>query len=402
MFKMDGSRLPSPDGFSANFYKSAWGIIGEDFTDAVMDFFSSSKMLLELNVTSHTLIPKVKSPSQVREYRPISCCSLFYKCIAKILSLRLQLVLPDIINDSQSGFVKNQKIVDNILLAQELVRSYNRQGISPRCTVKVDLMKAFDSVHWGYLFNMLAAMGFPDMYLNWLRACVQTISYSVSVNGGLHGFFPAKKGVRQGDSLSPYLFVIAIEGLSRLLDLEGMARNLPYHPQCLKLKLTHLAFADDMMIFTNGSVYGLEVLLSTLNKFAAWSGLKVNPDKCDLFSAGIPLSALNYMCSRSGFILGSLPVRYLGLPLIAGKLTVQDCEVLISKITSRIKGWSAKTLSFGGRLQLVNAVLLSLSQFWMGVFLFPLRLLREFNSCAPLTCGGEMIILPVVLLLLTQ
>ncbi|CAN1293082.1 LINE-1 retrotransposable element ORF2 protein [Linum perenne] len=390
MFKMDGNRSPGPDGYNATFYKRTWGIIEDDFVEAVLEFFSTSRMLPEFNVTSLTLIPKVANPSQVREYRPISCCSLFYKCIAKLLAVRMQLVLPDVISASQSGFVKGRKIVDNILLAQELVRMYNRTGVSPRSTIKIDLMKAFDSVHWGYLFNMLFAMGFPDKFIGWLRACVVTASYSVSVNGGLHGFFPAKKGVRQGDPLSPYLFVIAIEGLSRLLDIEGSSRRLPFHPQCLKLKLTHLAFADDMMIFSNGSVYGLETIVSVLEKFAGWSGLKVNPDKCEIFSAGIPSCALNHMRSFSGFSLGVLPVRYLGLPLIANKLTLRDCDNLIQKITLRIRGWSAKTLSFAGRLQLVNAVLLSLSQFWMSVFPLPLSIIKRVQQlCASYLWGGD-------------
>ncbi|CAN1840218.1 LINE-1 retrotransposable element ORF2 protein [Linum perenne] len=390
MFHMDGNRSPGPDGFSANFYKSAWNIVEADFTDAVMEFFSSSKMLNEFNVTSLTLIPKVPNPQRVSEYRPISCCSLFYKCIAKILASRMQLVMPDIISVSQSGFVKDRKIVDNILLAQELVRMYNRTGISPRCTVKVDLMKAFDSVHWGYLFNILEAMGFPSLFLSWLKACVYSAAYSISINGGLHGFFSAKKGVRQGDPLSPYLFVIAIEGLSRLLDIEGLSRRLPYHPQCLKLKLTHLAFADDMMIFSNGSFYGLEVIISVLKKFASWSGLKVNPEKCDLFSAGVPASTLAHMCTFSGFKLGALPVRYLGLPLISSKLTLHDCAPLINKVTSRIRGWSAKTLSFAGRLQLVNSVLMSLSQFWMSVFSLPLSVIKRIQQlCSSYLWGGD-------------
>ncbi|CAN1799962.1 Transposon TX1 uncharacterized 149 kDa protein [Linum perenne] len=210
MFKMDGNRSPGPDGFSANFYKSAWGINGENFTEADMGFFQSSKMLRELNVTSLTLIPKVKNPTQVREYLPISCCSLFYKCIAKILSSRKQLVLPDIISKSQSGFIKNWKIVENILFAQELVHSYNHQGVSLRCTAKVDLMKAFDSVHWEYLFNVLTAMGFSEVYLNWLRACVLSTSYSVLVNEGLHVSSRLRKGlrVRQGGPLSPYFLLL--------------------------------------------------------------------------------------------------------------------------------------------------------------------------------------------------
>ncbi|CAN1261908.1 LINE-1 retrotransposable element ORF2 protein [Linum perenne] len=390
MFHMSNDRSPGPDGYSAGFYKATWDIVGEDFASAIIEFFDSSNLISELNVTSLTLIPKVANPTQVRDFRPISCCNLFYKCIAKILASRMQLVLPDIISPSQSGFIKDRKIVDNVLLAQELVRTYSHAGVSPRCTIKVDLMKAFDSVHWGYLFNILEAMDFPAHFTGWLKSCVFSASYSISLNGGIHGFFPAKKGVRQGDPLSPYLFVIAIEGLSRLLDSAGISRALPYHPQCLKVRLTHLAFADDMMIFSNGSYYGLEVICDILSKFATWSGLRVNPDKCDIFSAGIPDCALASMKSLSGFRIGSLPVKYLGLPLIANKLRVRDCDLLIDKITKRIRGWNARTLSFAGRLQLVSSVLQSLAQYWMSVFLLPSGVIKKVQQfCCSYLWGGD-------------
>ncbi|CAN1345714.1 Transposon TX1 uncharacterized 149 kDa protein [Linum perenne] len=389
MFHLNGNRSPGPDGLSANFYKASWSIIEDDFTSAVLSFFNGSNMIPELNVTSLTLIPKVKDPSQVRDFRPISCCNLFYKCVAKILAKRMQLVLSDIISPSQSGFVKNRKIVDNILIAQELVRTYTH-SVSPRCTIKVDLMKAFDSVHWGFLFNVLTAMKFPVQFISWLSSCVRSASYSISLNGGIHGFFPAKKGVRQGDPLSPYLFVIAIEPLSRLLDIAGRSQILPYHPQCHKIRLTHLAFADDMMIFTNGSYYGLEVICGILAKFASWSGLRVNPDKCDIFSAGIPEFTLAAMNRLSGFRLGNLPIRYLGLPLIANKLKIKDCDALIQKITKRITGWSARTLSFAGRLQLVNSVLFSLAQYWMSIFLLPSSVLKRVQQlCFSYLWGGD-------------
>ncbi|CAN1801068.1 hypothetical protein LINPERHAP1_LOCUS22800, partial [Linum perenne] len=107
-----------------------------------------------------------------------------------------------------------------------------------------------------------------------------------------------------------------------------------------------------MMIFSNGSYYGLEIIISILQKFATWSGLKVNLAKCELFGAGIPDSTLTAMQRLFGFRIGTLPVRYLGLPLIASKLSLRDCDVLISKVTKRISGWNSKTLTFAGRLQL--------------------------------------------------
>ncbi|CAN1233141.1 Putative ribonuclease H protein At1g65750 [Linum perenne] len=145
-----------------------------------------------------------------------------------------------------------------------------------------------------------------------------------------------------------------------------------------------------MVVFSNGSYYGIEVIVSILHKFASWSGLRVNPSKCELFGAGIPDITLAAMQRISGFRLGLFPVKYLGLPLIASKLSMKDCEVLISKVTKRVTGWSSKTLTFSGRLQLVNSVLMSLAHFWMRVFSLPLGvIIRIQQICAGYLWGGN-------------
>lgn len=121
-------------------------MVGQDLLSAVQSFFVSGSLLQEWNATAISLVPKFNSPSSIHDYRPISCCNVVYKCITKVLANRLQPILPCLINQAQFSFVKGCSIVDNVLLMQELVRGYHRDDKDPRCAIKIDLMKAYDSV----------------------------------------------------------------------------------------------------------------------------------------------------------------------------------------------------------------------------------------------------------------
>ncbi|CAL1376735.1 unnamed protein product [Linum trigynum] len=243
-------------------------------------------------------------------------------------------------------------------MAQELVSGYNRRYLSSRCAIKVDIMKAFDSVNWRYLFFMMSAMGFPATFLKWIRSCLQTAHYSINVNGSLCGFFKARKGVRQGDPLSPYLFTIAMEGLSTMLTEAGQSGVLPFHPLCKRVALNHLCFADDLLIFTKGSAQAIMQVKVILQRFHQISGLNSNPAKCEIYFGGDSILYKTNALSLTRFKEGKLPVRYLGLPLLSGKLSSVEIDSLVDKITKRIKSWQAKKLSYAGRLQLLNSVLL--------------------------------------------
>lgn len=150
---------------------------------------------------------------------------MVYKGISKILASRLEDVLPRFIDEAQSAFVGGRSMVENIHLAQELIKNYNRKRISPRCFIKVDLRKAYDSVHWSFLENVMIGLGFPHTFIGWVMECVTTASYSVKINGDVHGLFRGRRGLRQGDPVSPYLFVLCIEYFSRMLrrDTRGLA-----------------------------------------------------------------------------------------------------------------------------------------------------------------------------------
>ncbi|XP_074290961.1 uncharacterized protein LOC141617692 [Silene latifolia] len=174
LFSMDSNSGPGIDGFSAGFFKSAWNIIAKDFCKAVNQFFSSGRMSKQANSTVISLIPKKDIPNAVTDYRPISCCTVFYKTVSKILANRLQSILPSIVGPEQAAFVKGRSIFENIMLSQTLVKGYNRATISPRCMIKVDIRKAFDSLQWSFIANMLSGLGFPKQFIDWVLGCIQT------------------------------------------------------------------------------------------------------------------------------------------------------------------------------------------------------------------------------------
>ncbi|XP_021771869.1 uncharacterized protein LOC110736014 [Chenopodium quinoa] len=144
-------KAPGIDGFNAKFFKYTWDIIKLDIYEAVHDFFDTGTMNTQWNCTIVTLVPKVQNPTFVKDFRPIACCTVLYKIISKILTARLARLVGEVIDEAQAGFIPGKHIGDNILLATELIKGYSHKFISPRCMIKVDLKKAYDSIEWGFL-----------------------------------------------------------------------------------------------------------------------------------------------------------------------------------------------------------------------------------------------------------
>ena len=240
MFSIDINKAPGPDGFSSLFFKRAWSIVGREVCDEIADFFSSGSMLREINCTIIALVPKVPNPSSMHDYRPISCCNTIYKCISKIIATRIKRCLPHIINPAQAEFVHGRSIADNILLTQELMKNYQLDSGPPRCALKIDLKKAYNSISWGCILDILHAMGTPTTLMRCIKACITTPMFSICINGELTGFFASKKGVRQGDPLSSFLFLIAMEAFSLSLSKAVLHPSFEFHPRCKQIKLSHL------------------------------------------------------------------------------------------------------------------------------------------------------------------
>lgn len=233
------------------------------------------------------LIPKIPNASHPAEFRPISCLNTVYKVISKLLASRLKEILPLMISKAQSAFLPGRLLAENVLLATDLVNGYNNQNISSRGMLKVDLRKAFDSVRWDFILATLRALAIPETYISLIVQCITTASFSISINDTLGGFFNSTRGIRQGDPLSPYLFVLAMECLSRLLVSRYDAGTIGYHPRTEQVKVSHLMFADDVMIFFDGSSNSLHGISECLDDFPSWSGLHMKANKTELFTAGL-------------------------------------------------------------------------------------------------------------------
>ena len=326
----------------------------------------------------------------MKDFRPIACCNLLYKVISKVLANRLRFLFHDAIEPNQSAFITGRLLLENVLLASELVNGYHKPTTSQRSAIKFDISKAFDTVKWSFITSVLKAMDLPLQFFHWIRLCISTAAFSVSVNGSLEGFFTSARGIRQGCSLSPYLYVILSNVLSKLLNKAVEAGGFQYHSQCVGVKLTHLSFADDIVVFTDGTVESLHGVMEVMREFATMSGLHINATKSTIFASGPDVEPLLAEATALGISTGTLPIRYLGMPLTTKSLTPLDYEPLIDKVRSRMLHWSNKALSYAGRLQLINSVVMSMVNFWSSAFILPAKCLDKIESmcCAFLWSGS--------------
>ncbi|GKD69105.1 protein LAZ1 [Tanacetum coccineum] len=317
--------------------KEAMFGIGGDICNAVRDFFSNGKLLKEINHTFIALIPKISTPQRVNDYRPISCCNVLYKCISKILTNRIITGIKEVVSENQSAFVPGRRIADNILITQELMHNYHRDRGPPRCAFKIDIQKAYDTVDWRFLANILKCLGFHPTMIKWIMTCIKSSSFSVSLNGDILGFFKGKRGLRQGDPLSPYLFTLVMEVLILIIRRRvRLSETFRYHNHCEELQLVNVCFADNLFIFARGDVDSARVIMESLDEFKSTSGLVLSLPKSTAFFCNVcnhvKIAILNIM----QFSEGKLPVKYLGVPLISSKLLIMDCKVLVEKATNRI------------------------------------------------------------------
>lgn len=364
LWSIPDDKAPGLDGYNSKFFKVAWSIVGKDVVTSIQDFFATGKLLKSWNITSVTLVPKVPCRATPGDFRPISCCHVLYKCISKLICSRLSSVLGFLINQAQGAFVANRSILHNVLLCQDVVKHYSRKYCLSSCLLETDLRKAYDTMDWNFIRDMLVALQFPPHFTNIVMISISSIKYSLLLNGCPMEAFAARRGLRQGDPMSPLLFVIGMEYLSRSLVYESMLHSFGFHPRCKRSKLTHLCFADDLMLFCKADLSSIRALVNCLDSFSQSFGLIANSAKSAIYAAGVSTQLGEAIAASTQFSLGKLPFRYLGVPLSSKRLSVADCEVLVDKMTSRIKVWNAKSLSYAARLQLVNSVLMSISSYW--------------------------------------
>jgi hypothetical protein len=222
--------------------------VGEEVYDAALQFFHFIKMDADINATNIVLIPKNCNTCSVTDFRPISLCNVLYKIISKVLANRLKVVLPHVISQSQSAFIPGRLITDNIIAAYETMHTMHTRMWSKvgYMGIKLDMSKAYDRVEWGFLEVVMAKMGFPTRWIKLVMECVKTVSYAIVVNGNPVGYIKPSRCLRQGDPLSPYLFLICAEALSSMLtraENNGVITGVPTSKK--GPRISHLFFTDD-------------------------------------------------------------------------------------------------------------------------------------------------------------
>ena len=249
VFSFEGDHAPGPDGFTAKFFLVCWDIIHIDLVEAIKYFFKGNPLNRAWNATFLALIPKIKKPTDFSEFRPISLCNVCYKVISKILMKRMSVLLPKLISREQGAFVSGRVIQENIAITQELVQHIDGGLPGGNLILNLDMEKAYDRLDWHFLFHVLQRFGFSDVTISLLSQCVKSNSFSVLVDGSSTEFFTSSRGLRQGDPISPFLFIIAEEVLSRGISHLVCREVFPY----LVLKrcpvISHSLFADDVVIF---------------------------------------------------------------------------------------------------------------------------------------------------------
>ncbi|GJX30644.1 putative RNA-directed DNA polymerase [Tanacetum coccineum] len=280
------SKTPGPDGFTFKFYKKHWNTIEHDVVSFVKDFEVSAFIPQGCNSSFITLVPKVDDPLVVGDFRPISLIGSQYKIIAKILANRLSRVVSSVVGDVQMAYIKGRQIIDGPLMVDEIIawaKKYKKRIMF----LKVDFEKAFDSLSWSFLFSILEQMGFSSKWRTWIHSCLNSAFASVLVNGSPTKEFKIERGLRQGDPLSPFLFILAVEALNVAL-LEATNNNV-FHGIKVgtdKIHISHLQFADDALIMGEWSRSNAKNLSRILTCFHLASGLKVNFNKSKLYGIG--------------------------------------------------------------------------------------------------------------------
>ncbi|GJU19094.1 RNA-directed DNA polymerase, eukaryota, reverse transcriptase zinc-binding domain protein [Tanacetum coccineum] len=262
----------------------------------------------------------------------------------------------------------------------ELLKGYNCTKGPKRCSMKIDIQKAYDTVKWSFLEKALRMFGVHSKMIGWIMTCVSTPSYSICINGERHGYFKGGRGLRQGDPLSPYLFTIVMEVFNLILKQRiSEEKNFKYHLGCKKLLITHLCFADDLLVLCHGDTTSVKVIKQALEDFSKISGLYPNLGKSTIFCGSIDDVTIARILNILPFKRGKLPVRYLGVPLVAKQLGVNDCKSLVDKVKSRVHDWKNKSLSYAGRAQLIASVLTSIQVFWASVFKLPKTVIKDIE-----------------------
>ncbi|GJS31209.1 RNA-directed DNA polymerase, eukaryota, partial [Tanacetum coccineum] len=376
-------KSPGPDGFSFSFYRHFWPVIEKDVFEAVDYFFMYGEIPNGCNSNFIGLIPKILDDDMVKDFRPISLIGSLYKIIAKILANRLVGVLGDLVNEVQSAFVADRQILDGPFILDEVLQ-WCRRKKKHALIFKVDFEKAFDSVRRDFVDG-----GFGERWRTWIQSCLRSSMGSILVNGSPTEEFQFFRGLKQGDPLSPFLFILIMESLhisfQRVVDA-GLFTGIKINSM---VNLSHLFYADDAIFLGQWSELNIDSLVRVLDCFFRASGLRINMCKSKIMGVNVEDGMVKNAASKLGCLVLKTPFTYLGTKVGGNMSRKQAWKEVVDKVLSRLSRWKMKLLSIGGRLTLLKSVLGSMPIFHMSIFKVPSSILKSLESIRSRFFNGQ-------------
>jgi hypothetical protein len=360
---------PGPDGFPVSFFKSCWSWLKPLLLNILNEFALGRLDIARLNFGVLSLIPKVPGADSIKLFRPIALINVIFKFISKAYAIRLTPIAHRTISFVQTAFIKGRQILDGALALHEILDELHVSH-QPAIILKLDFEKAYDRVNWAFLRTVLTQKGFESGNIHRLMHLVSGGQTAICINGEVGPFFRNKRGVRQGDPISPLLFNFMADALSALIDAAARAGHLRgVVPHLIQGGVTHLQYADDtilLLALDDMCIANLKFILIT---FEILYGLKINFLKSEVIVMGAAPTEQARVANALNCKEGAFPFTYLGFPMADRALTMSDWVGLIGSVGHRVDPWQGRFMSSAARLTLINSCLTSLTIFSMGLFL---------------------------------
>jgi hypothetical protein len=378
--EMPNGKAPGQDGFTVEFFKACWEVVKHDVYRVVEDSRQSTSILKVLNATMITLIPKENEARTPDRYKPIALCNVVYKIISKVIANILKPILPTLISQEEAGFVEGRQIMDNIIHAHELIHTLKIQRRGGMI-IQLDLAKSYDKISWHYMVKTQEAFGFTQHWINWIINLVSMTNYSLLINGAPTKPFWPTRGIRQGDPLSPFMFILMMEGLSRSIksatttgEITGLKpfENFPTS--------THQQFVDDTLLHGIPMVKEAKTFKRILEEFGEASRAEINHSKSMIYFFNTNFAIQRNLTNILGFECKTLPTKYLGIPLTDRAYKMSTLEGVLNKLQERVKNWLYRSLNLAGRLVLTKTVLQAIPTYMMSVFPAPKGILQKIRT----------------------
>lgn len=328
--RLNPFKAPGPDGLHPFFFQRYWEIVGKSLEDFCAQVFTEWAIPPIVNQTYIYLIPKTSFAATISQYGPISLCNTVYKVITNIIVNRIKPYLQEIIGP-KSSFLAGRRASDSALLVQEVLHFLKkRKGNKHLMMLKIDLEKAFDRPEWSFIHDTLIYFNFPSKIIRLIMSCICTSTISVLINGGSTPFFAPNRGIRQGNPLSPYIFILCMERLSRRIDIA--VDHLLWTPIVTYprgILISHLFFADDIILCGEINDSTCMAISTAMSQFGVISGQKINYSKSKIFfSDNTPTAKKILACTNLHLSKGSSFGKYLGFPM-STRLAKSDYQVLV-------------------------------------------------------------------------